>query len=141
MALVMTQEGALRIMQWFLGVFPPVIPNLHLFGVAFTPHETNRVSDFAANEVTPGQGYAALPLSSPRAGWTLAEITAGAQGQYQTVSWTFTAATNVYGYYLSDDTLPVSLWAEAFGTPFLYPSGGVFAMNPFAQLVNAAGVS
>lgn len=142
MALVLTQEGAPRLLAWMLGAAKTVLPYLHLLGQPYAPHETSTISQLAANEVGGGLGYAPLQLLSPAAWWTFAQITAGGSAQYITVSWTFTGALTVYGYYVSDDSLPVSLWAELLGQSYPYGSpGGVFALQLNAQLINLPGVS
>lgn len=142
MALVMSEEGGFRLLNWILSMAAPVVPTLHLLGQAYTPHFNSTLSLYAANELALAAGYAPLQLTSPRASWTLSGLLDGVQAQYLAVSWTFTAALTVFGYYISDDTFGVSLWGELWPSPYVYgSSGGVFAMNPLVQLSNVLGVS
>lgn len=142
MALVMTEEGALRLLQWMLGAARKVLPYVHLLGQPYTPHETSTISTLAANEVGPAVGYSAQQIVNPTGNWTLSQITAGAAGQFLTLTWTFTAAVTVYGYYLSDDSLPVSLWAELLGSAYVWSAAApVFGLQLALQLINLPGVS
>jgi hypothetical protein len=136
-ALVATQEGTNRLLTWLLQLATPVIPTLHLLGQPYQPLHTSMLSNFAANEVAHGIGYAPVALSPPKAGWTLSGLTDGAEADYLTVSWTFTAAATVYGYYVSDDTFSVSLWGELLAQSYPYGSGGgVFALKIPLQLTS-----
>ncbi len=142
MALVLTQEGAPRLLAWMLGAQRTILPYVHLLGQPYQPHETSTISILASNEVGGGVGYAPQQLVNPTGNWTLASITAGASGQYLTLSWTFTAAVSVYGYYVSDDTIPLSLWAELLGSVYVWSSAApVFALVLNLQLINLPGVS
>lgn len=142
MAFVMSQEGGVALLQWMLGVRTPILPTCHLLGSPYTPHISSTLSLFAAAEVHGVGGYAPIQLTSPKAWWTLAGLPDGDQATYITLSWTFTAAVTVYGYYLSDDTLAVSLLGELLAQNYPYgSSGGVFALVLNLQLNNAVGVS
>src|SRR5690348_11038477 len=101
MSLVLTEEGAPRLLAWMLGASPTVLMTVHLLGQPYTPHETSSISALAANEVGGGVAYVPLQLVSPPAWWTLAQITAGGSASYIPLSWTFTADVTVYGYYVS----------------------------------------
>lgn len=129
MALVVTQEGAQRLLQWLLGVQPEVVPTLHLLGMPYTPVPSSTLTVFAANEVGPGLGYSPVSLGPAKAVWTISGLPLGGSALSQVESWTFTGNVTVYGYYVSDDTQGVSLWAEALATSYPYPSGGVFALQ------------
>lgn len=141
MALVLTQEGGQRLLQWLLSAAKPNVPTVHLFGTNYAPHEAATLSQFAANEVAGVAGYAPILLSPGAGVWTITEIAAGGNALSIVLSWTFTAAVTVYGYYVSDDTFGVSLWGEQFAASFPYPTGGVFALQLAAFLVNVPGVS
>jgi hypothetical protein len=133
----MSQEGANRLLTWLLGVAAPILPTVHLLGQPYTPLTTSLLTNYAANQVGPGIGYAPVQLTSPRASWTVSGLQEGAQALYLPVNWTFTAAVTVYGYYISDDNFGVSLWGEALSPAFVYGAGGgVFALEPYLYLVN-----
>lgn len=142
MSLVLTQEGGPRLLGWMLGAAKTVLPFVHLLGQPYAPHETSTISQLAANEVGAGVGYAAQQLVNPTGNWTLSQITAGASGQYRVLTWTFTAAVSVYGYYVSDDSIPVSLWAELLGSVYTWSAAApVFGLQLNLQLINLPGVS
>lgn len=130
MSLVVTQEGATRLLQWMLGISPTAKQTCHLLGQPYTPLHTSLLSNFAANEVTGVAGYSPSPIISPNPYWTLSGLPTGAEATYIILSWTFLAAVTIYGYYLSDDTLGVSLWGELLGASYPYDSsGGVFSLQ------------
>lgn len=129
MAVVVTQEGALRIWSQIFGISSIGYPYLHLFSTQHTPAHGDTEATYAAIELVVS-GYAPFALTQPPVNWSLAAIGAGAQATYTTVSWTFTAAATVWGYWLADQTNTYSLWAEVFPTSFVYGSqGGVFSLQ------------
>jgi len=133
MALVVTQEGALALWQQILDIGGGIgFPVLHLLGASYAPLHTSTLANFAANELAVA-GYAPVSLINPTTDWSLTPIGAGNQAQYLLITFTFTAACTIYGYYLSDSADSVSLWGEEFSTPFVYGTlGGSFGI----QLIN-----
>jgi hypothetical protein len=139
-AICVTQEGAIRIWQQILGISTIGYPYVHLFGSQHTPAHTDTEATYAAIELA-AAGYAPILLGQPSANWTISAIGAGAQAVYLTVSWTFTAAATVWGYWLSDQTQTYSLWAEIFLSSFVYgSSGGPFTLQLQPWLASAPTV-
>lgn len=128
--LVVTQEGATLLWQWMLGILTPTNPIVHLFGSAHTPAHTDTESTYAAIELPSANGYAPIVLTSPGTNWTITPDPVGAKATHTAISWTFTAALTVYGYWLSDNSGTISLWAEAFNPAYVFlAGGGVFPLT------------
>jgi hypothetical protein len=73
------------------------------------------------------------------AGWSAATVSGTSSATYSPdVTFSFTAAESVAGYYVVDTTSPtaVLLWAESFsGGPFVLPSsGGQIQITPTLSL-------
>ena len=86
---------------------------------------------------TTAAGYSAVTLVP--AGWAAASVAGVSTATYSPdVTFTFTAADTIVGYYVVDTTspTPVLLWAEAFtGGPFVLPSsGGQIQITPTLSL-------
>lgn len=82
-------------------------------------------------------GY--TPATMVPAGWTAATVSGTSTATYAPdVTFSFTAAETVMGYYVVDTTspTPVLLWAESFsGGPFVLPSsGGQIQITPTLSL-------
>lgn len=135
MALVLTQEGAKLLWQWWVGVTPPTTPILHLLGSAFTPLHTSVYGDFAGHELA-GGGYG--PIAIPGGlSWTISTIPQGAQATQDVGPFGLTTIVNIYGYWLGDVTSMVSLWGEQFSPPYAFnPLGGPLFLDLFPQLVS-----
>jgi hypothetical protein len=130
MSLVATQEGCSRLWLQIWGITALGNPWVHLYGSSHTPAHTDTYSTYSAIELSSGGGYAAQQLTVPGTNWTIATVTAGAQATYITLTWTFTGAESVYGYWLGDSTNTYSLWAEQFAAAFVFPStGGTFTLS------------
>jgi hypothetical protein len=113
-----------------------------LLGQPFQTHEDSSISQLASNEVGAGVGYTPQQVVSPGSRWTVAQILGGSMGQYLVLAWTFTGPTSVYGYYVSDDSFGVGLWAELLPNSYAWSSAApVFALQLNVQLVNLPGVS
>jgi hypothetical protein len=140
--IVGTLEGAYLFWDYILKITTPNNPYVHLLGSAYTPLHTSTLANFAANQLPLVSGYAPIQLVNPGANWTITYIAAGAQATYTTLSWTFTAALTVYGYYLSDDGAGISWWGEAFIPAYIFPAaGGLFTLSLPPYLVSCPGVS
>jgi len=90
---------------------------LHLYQVDKTPAEADVATGYT--EVNTG-GYAAITLSSQ---WTISGDPT--EASYTQVSFDFTGAATVYGYYVTSNDNSILLWAERFSDgPYNIPSGG-----------------
>jgi hypothetical protein len=121
--IVVTQEGASRLWLQVFGIASIGYPYVHLYSNNYSPQHTDTYSTYAPHELS-GGGYSPIQLVNPSANWTIAAIGAGAQASYVMITWTFTGAQTLWGYWLSDGTNTYSLWAEQFASSFVYGSGG-----------------
>lgn len=132
MDLVLTQEGALILWQYMLGILTPAAPVLHLLGSAFTPSHTSTYANFAANELSV-QGYSPVSLKAPANPWSFLQISQGQEAVNQPGPFTFGGPCTVYGWWLSDATNTHALFGAAWSPPYPFgPLGGQFfvAMQP-----------
>lgn len=136
MAIVLTEEGGQVLWNTILGLTPAAgLPRVHLLGANHAIAHSDTETVLVASEAS-GAGYAPI-LVSPAASWVVATLADGAQATYPTLTWTFTSAITIYGYWLSDNTNTYSLFGETFTNPFIYTSsGGVFLLNLLSYLVS-----
>jgi hypothetical protein len=109
-------------LQFFLNKTASQDLRLKLFTNNQTPGEAHTEADYT--EMGAVQSYAYINLVA--ATWT---ITPGApsSGAYPQQTWTFTAGgpTNVYGYFVIQQTSGKLMWAERFsGAPFVVQNNG-----------------
>lgn len=91
---------------------------LKLYKVDKVPAETDIVDSYT--EVDTG-GYTELSLSAQ---WTIGTADP-TEASYTQVSFDFTGAATVYGYFVTDASESILLWAEKFNDgPYNIPSGG-----------------
>lgn len=115
MALLVPNVGEKEMLERILNGADDLV--LHLFQVDHTPVEADVATSYT--EVNTG-GYAAISLTSP---WTIAGDPT--EGGYPQVSFDFTGAATVYGYYVTNGDNSILLWAEKFSDgPYNIPSGG-----------------
>jgi hypothetical protein len=123
-------------MKWALMLSTPTKPLLRLMGSSHTAVHTDTGASLNAVELPAANGYAPVSLSD-QTQWVFTVQPSGVLVAYPAVTWTFTAALQVYGYYLTDGGGTVSLWAETFGAPYVYPAGGgVFQLQAQATLTS-----
>jgi hypothetical protein len=132
MALVVPDQGEVRLLQYIVNKNSPTNLVLHLYtnDVALL---TDEFSTGSFTEAT-ATGYSSVTLTG--AGWT-ASTTAGISAAlYGTgITFSFSVGQNVQGYYVTDTSNNI-LWAEEFpGAPFQLPNaGGDIAIRPQIQL-------
>jgi len=115
MALLVPNVGESEMLERILNGADDLV--LHLFEVDHTPVEADVVTSY--DEVSTG-GYASIALTSP---WTISGDPT--EGAYPQVSFDFTGAATVYGYYVTNGDNSILLWAERFSDgPYNIPSGG-----------------
>jgi hypothetical protein len=130
--LVLTQEGALLLWKYLLGITVAAAPELHLLGSPFTPLHTSVYANFAAHElVVPG--YSPVVLAAPPTPWAFLGIPQGQEAINQPAPWTFGGACTVYGWWLSDNLRAHALFGGAWTPPYTFTDlGGQFyvALQP-----------
>ena len=128
MALLAPKVGAEQLSKVLVNNVAPTNVKLHLYTNNHTPAEGDVLGSYTESTAA---GYAAAVLTG--ASWTItAGSSAGAVASYPQVTFTYTAAETVYGYYVTDNSSLILLWAELFtGGPFVVPSaGGTIQVTP-----------
>jgi hypothetical protein len=119
MSLLVPNEGEVQI----LGVAINNVANenltLKLFKTNVIPTEASTAASFT--EVT-AAGYAAIALT--KGSWTIATVADVTTATYPEQTFTLTAASDCYGYYIVGATSGKLYWAENFGTDYAVPTGG-----------------
>lgn len=115
MALVIPSASEKTLLDFTLGVTVPGNQILRLFVNNVSPDDAHTAASYTEMSTL---GYAAKTLT--KTSWTTVAGSAGqpASSTYATQTWTFTAGTpvTVYGYYITDTTSGLLLWAEAFAS-------------------------
>lgn len=132
MALEAPTIGEVVLLQYLVNMVAPTNLVLHLYKNDVTIAQGTVYADIT--EVGAGIGYA--PITLIGTSWTT--TTPGSQGTavYSEVTFTFTTAQSVYGYYITSTTASTLLWLERFtGAPFTLPAGGgTIAISPRVSL-------
>jgi hypothetical protein len=92
---------------------------LKLFSTNVTPAEADTPASYT--EVT-ATGYAAITLT--KGSWSVANVAGVTTASYAEQTFTMTAATACYGYYVVGATSGILYWAESFGSNYAIPAGG-----------------
>jgi hypothetical protein len=113
MALVIPSASEKTVLDFMLGVTVPGNQILRLYVNNVTPDDASTAGTFTEMSTL---GYASKTLT--KTSWV---TVAGSSGQpatstYAQQTWTFTSGTpvTVYGYYITDTTSGLLLWAELF---------------------------
>jgi len=120
MALLVPNVGEEEMLKRIIGDVSGGDVTLHLYGDNITPTETDTVSSYT--ELTGGNGYSKKVLDGT---WTISGDPTGAS--YPEYEFSFNSGTGetVYGYFVTDSTDTVLLWAERFSdAPYTIPTGG-----------------
>ena len=128
MALVVTTQGEIVLLESLLGINPLVSVTYHLYANNWIPSVTDTLADYLEVSLT---GYA--PISIPAAAWAvIADNLGGAIGTAPEIAWLITQAGPAYGYYVTDPADTVLLWAEAIpGGPYTFlADGSSFSLTP-----------
>ena len=107
---------------------------LRLFTNSITPADTDVVGAYTEAS---GSGYAAKTLA--KSGWTITTGNDPSDGVYAQQTFTFTGplagSATVYGYYVTDTTGAILLWAERFPASLTpYNNGDNVKVTPKFQL-------
>ncbi len=120
MALLVPDVGEVLLLSYALNKTEPTEVKLRLFTNNYTPVEGSVVGSFT--EAT-AAGYAAIELAG--ASWTIASSIGVTTAEYAQQTFTLTAASTNYGYYITNNDNSQVLWAERFSdAPHTIPSGG-----------------
>lgn len=120
MALLVPDVGEVLLLSYALNKVEPTEVKLKLYTNDYTPVEGSVVGNFT--EAT-AAGYAAIVLAG--ASWTIATSVGVTTAEYAQQTFTLTAASTNYGYYITNNDGSQVLWAERFSdAPHTIPSGG-----------------
>ena len=120
MALLVPDVGEVLLLSYALNKVAQGDVKLRLYTNDYTPVEGSVVGDFT--EAT-AAGYAAITLTG--ASWTIATATGVTTATYAQQTFTLTAASTDYGYYVTNNAGTQVLWAERFSdAPHSIPSDG-----------------
>lgn len=117
MTLVAPDSAEELMLNYILNISSPSATTIRLFKNDLTPDHETVVGDITESTET---GYAAISLPS----WSVSDAGGGVMtAAHAAVTFTFTAAANVYGYYVTNsDGL---LWIERFTcAPAVIAAGG-----------------
>ncbi len=132
MALTAPTTGEVKLLHYITNMVSPTNLVLHLY--SNDPTINAALTTSLITEVGAGIGYA--PITLVGTAWTT--TTPGGLGTavYSEVTFTFTTAQSVYGYYVTSTSASQLLWIEKFsGAPFTLPSGGgTIAISPLCSL-------
>lgn len=122
MALVVPDVGEARLLTYALKTNKPTTLTLKLYKTSVTIGEATVIGDFTECTAT---GYAAATITAAD-DWTIATDGGTTTATCAEKTFTFTAASDIYGYYVVDATgTPEILWAEQFtDAPHAIPAGG-----------------
>lgn len=133
MALVVPNDGEVRLLRYIINALSPTNLVLHLYtNNVNLSSETFTSSSF--QKPTSISGYTSRTLEVSK--WNVASNSGVTSALYnEGITFSFTAAQDIQGYYVTDvgDNI---MWAEEFpGAPFKLPSGGgQVAIRPQIQL-------
>jgi len=120
MALLVPDVGEVLLLSYALNKVAAADVILRLYTNDYTPVEGSVLASFT--ECT-AAGYAAITLTG--ADWTIATVTGTTTAEQPQKTFTLTAASTDYGYYITNGAGTQVLWAERFSdAPHNIPSGG-----------------
>ena len=120
MALLMPDVGEVLLLSYSLNKVAATDVKLRLFTNDYTPVEGSVVGNFTEAVAA---GYAAIALVG--ASWTISSAGGVTTAAYAQQTFTLTAASTNYGYYITNNDGSQVLWAERFtDAPHVIPSGG-----------------
>jgi|GEM_PF-1942287 len=132
MPLVVPDEGERRLLAYVVNKTAPtnLVLRLYTNSIDLSIETWNSASLTEAS----GAGYSSVTLTG--ANWTISTVAGVTAAVYNTtVTFSFSEARDIRGYYLTD-TSGAILWGEEFpGAPFSLPStGGEITIRPQVQL-------
>jgi len=120
MALLVPDEGEVYLMSYMLNKVASADVKLCLYTNDYTPVEGSVYASFTEAVVA---GYARITLAG--ADWTIATNTGVTTAEQPQKTFTLTAASTDYGYFVINNAGTKVLWAERFSdAPHTIPSGG-----------------
>jgi hypothetical protein len=120
MALVVPDVGEVLLLSYALDKVVPGNVFLRIFKNNYTPVEGSVIGDFTEADAA---GYGEIELEGND--WTIATDGGVTTASFAQQTFTFTAASTNYGYYVVNNAKNQVLWAERFSdAPHTIPGGG-----------------
>lgn len=119
MTLLVSNTGDVESLKRMLNYSATGDVKLKLFKNNVTVAKTDTTSTYTESTAA---GYSSATLTG--SSWTFSTVNSVTTGTYPAVTFTYTAAETVYGYYVTNLAGTVLLWSEAFSAPCAIPSGG-----------------
>ncbi len=140
---VVSQEGAQQALSRLVGATTFNTPwEIHLMGTAGAPVHAWTLANYVALELPLANGYNVQTLVPAGADWAITPVASGGLATSIVLSWTFTAALTVYGWFARDPGSGLSWGGEEFSPAFVFPAGGgLFTWKLPLNLVSCPGVS
>lgn len=132
MALTAPTVGEVTLLQYLVNMASPTNLVLHLYNNDPTISAATVIGNIT--EVPSGIGY--LPITLVGTAWTTTTPASLGTAVYSEVTFSFTTAQSVYGYYVTSTSSTALLWLEKFsGAPFTLPAGGgTISISPRVSL-------
>lgn len=139
---VVSQEGAQQFQAGMVGIAAMGAAQVRLMGSPGTPLHTWTLATYLALELPATGGYAAQTIPASFAGWTASVLTAGGRLTSEILTWTFTTALTVYGWFIQFAGTGVCWGGEEFSPAFTFAAGGgVFTWMLPLDLISCPGVA
>jgi hypothetical protein len=119
MSLVIPNEGDRQLLRYMLNVAVPNDVVLRLFTNVITPAKTDTLAMYTE---CASAGYA--PISLLAGSWSINTIGITTTGTYPMQGFNITVGATLQGYYVTNSTNTILLWAELFSPAFVLPGGG-----------------
>lgn len=120
MALTAPTVGEVVLLQYLVNMAAPTNVVLHLYS-----NDPSIVPGTTIGSIVEATGGGYAPITLVGTGWTT--TTPGGLGTavYSEVTFSFTTAASLYGYYVTSTSSSTLLWIERFpSAPYTLPSGG-----------------
>lgn len=124
MSLVLTQAGGLVMWQQCLNIVQFGNPTFHLFGQSYSPTHTDVWTTWISKELPLANGYAPVTLPNTLGEWSFSPNSQGQTATATLITFNFTGALTVFGYFVSWDGPQVGWFAEQFAAGFVFPAAG-----------------
>jgi hypothetical protein len=119
MSLLVADTGDVLALQRMLNFVAADNCKLHLFSNSYTPAKGDTVASYTE---CVGTGYAAATCTG--ASWSVTTVSHVTTATYPAITFTFSVAQTVYGYYITNNAGTTLIGAEAFPSALTIPSGG-----------------
>lgn len=130
MALVIPTVGELELLQILVNKNSPTSLILGLYSNNYVPDQTSQISNVTSLS---GGGYSSATLTG--AGWTTSSPGGAGTISYSNVTFTFSGAQTIYGWYITNTDGDLLMLQRFSGGPYSIPAdGGKVILTPVLTL-------